>query len=250
MKKKMLKTGIALAIVLVTINAGAQTDYGSGYTDPQVIRNTDPISYTVSNPDGNNATFTWTVTGGTIVDQSSPYSATGANSIQVIWDNANKTSVNIGNLTVSKVIDHGDGVSCPGPDQIMEIQSWVSPKATVATSNFHVCSGEASTVDLTFEGKADYSYKWKVYQKDTPANIVEDKTGSFLTSNTSSVTVDIASVVNISGSDIIYVFAVTQVQDAFADIDDGDITTATVEMTVHSTSDIGPIQSGSSLISR
>ena len=71
-----------IAIVIIGFNflhAGAQSAN-------EIVRNTEPVTYYVNNPFGNNAELTWTITGGTIMGHASPYTADGADTIKVLWN--------------------------------------------------------------------------------------------------------------------------------------------------------------------
>lgn len=253
MKKQTLLSILIISMLLSLngINLLAQT-YGIGYTTTQTVRNNSDVQYTVSNPDGLAATFTWTVTGGTIyvggLAQVSPYSQPGtvaANvSIYVRWDNTNKTTANAGTLSVSKTVG-----TCASSVQTFTVQSWVAPLARVTTTPFSVCSGTASSASIDFEGNAGNSgflYRWRVVRV-SDGSVVEDHTSSSISSATSPVTPTIAGITNTSGSPIQYRFELTLMQDGFTDIATGDIAAAKVTFTVDPAPAIGPINSSNSL---
>jgi hypothetical protein len=257
MKKQTLLSILIISTILTIsgINLFAQTNYGTGYTTTQTIRNNSDVQYTVSNPDGVAATFTWIVTGGTIyisgVAQPSTYTQPGtaaANvSIFVRWDNTNKTSANAGTLSVSKTVG-----TCASTVQTFTVQSWVAPLARVSTASFSVCSGTASSASVDFEGNAGnsgYLYSWRVVRV-SDMSVVEDHTASLIPSTTTTVTPSIAGITNTSGAPIQYRFELTLMQDGFTDIAAGDVSAANVTFTVNPVPAIGPINSSNSLILR
>lgn len=261
MKTTKLFIAAASIMILGTFQVSAQTDYGTvgGYADPQVIRNTNPVTYTVGNPDGAAATFTWTVTGGTIVvggvDQASPYTALAANSIQIRWNNTNRTSSNDGTVTVSKVVDYGGGtVTCtPASDQSFDVEAWTSPKGEVTTADFDDCAGAAPSIDLAFEGRANYEYQWRVYLSTAPGVNLQSSGAPavWASSAAAAATVNLAALPNATSGDLIYIFELTAMRDGFTDIAAGDISADNqVEIIIHPVPVVGPVNSSSSLTPR
>ena len=255
MKKHILLSMLSMVLTLSGTNLFAQTTYGTGYTTTQTVRNNADIQYTVSNPDGITATFTWTVTGGTIyvggIAQVSPYAQPGtvaANvSIYVRWDNTNKTSANAGTLSVSKTTG-----TCTSNVQTFTVQSWVTPLARVTTVPFSVCSGTSSSVNLNFEGNSGssgYLYRWRVI-RISDGSVTEDHTAASISTAAPAAIATIAGITNASGAPIQYRFELTLMQDGFTDVAAGNITTANVTFTVNPASAIGPISSSNSLILR
>jgi hypothetical protein len=257
MKKQTLFSVLTIALVLFLtgVNMLAQTNYGTGYTTTQIVRNSSDVQYTVSNSDGTNATFTWTVTGGTIIvggiPQVSPYTQAGTAaatvSIYVRWDNTNKTSANSGTLSVSKTVG-----TCSSNTQTFNVQSWVAPLARVTTTSFNVCSGTGSSVNVSFEGNAGtsgFGYKWRVI-KVSDGSVVEDHTATTLYSASNTATVNIAAIANTSGAAVQYQFELTLMQDGFTDVANGDLTAAKVTFNVNPEPVVGPINSSNSLILR
>jgi hypothetical protein len=259
----MKKFKISMIVVLVSIvlfagNVNAQNDdYGIGYTTTQVIRNTAPVTYTVNNPNGASATFTWTVTGGTIVvggvDRISPYTQVGSGateSIQVRWDNTNTTSVNNGTLSVSKAVTTGSN-TCNSAVQNFAVQSWVAPSATSSTADFSVCGGtnlSAYPIDLAFTGKSDYRYAWQLVRNSDNTAVASSAGELISASATATVAVNYAVVAGET-----YTFSLTYMYDDFTDFSaatSGNVSTATVAITALAAPVIGPVQSSDSLTER
>lgn len=248
----------ASLIVLAYCGANAQTDYGTvgvGVTATQVIRNATNPTYTVANPDGAAATFTWTVTGGTIVvggvDQVSPYTAAAANAIEIRWSNTNRNTANTGTVTVTKVVDYGGGaVTCtPSTAQTFNVEAWTSPKGDATTADFDDCAGATPSVALAFEGRANYEYQWRVYNQAAPGVDIQTS-GGWVSGAAATATVNIAALANATAADIVYVFELTQMRDGFIDIAAGTITDSQVLITIHPIPVVGPVNSSSSLILR
>lgn len=214
------------------------------------IRNTDTITYYVNNPYGNNAEFTWTITGGTMVGHSSPYTADGADTIQVIWDDSNKTSANYGSLTVSEIVKWPGGSSCSSEEEQINVESWVQPKAITDTSDIIICSGESFAIKVDFEGKSEYKYKWKLYDKENPAIIIEDYTAEFINSINPSTDIVIAGIENSSGAEKLYEFEIIDVKDGFPDDMPGNVSLARATIYVQPKTSAGTLKSNSHLIRR
>ena len=234
-------SGIVLVFNLLYVNA--QIDYDT-------IRNTDTIVYYVNNPHGITAEFTWTIDGGTITGHSSPYTADGADTISVMWDDANRTSANYGSLKVSKIVKWPGGVSCQSDETEIHVESWVQPKASTDTTGINICPGESFTIQLVFEGKPPYQYKWKLYEKEDPGVIIEDHTAGFISSPGPSTGIIIAAIENNSGTEKIYEFEVTEVQDG---LDDGmpcDVSMAGVTVYVQPKPAAGTLENSNHLIRR
>jgi hypothetical protein len=240
---------------MIFSNLNAQTNYADAST--QIIRNTALVTYTANNADGVNATFTWTVTGGTIVvggvDQSSPYvqvgTAAATVSVQVRWANTNTTSANLGTLAVSKTVG---ALACPSADHTVNVQSWVAPLARVTTTPFDVCSGNTGTVNLGFEGNpgnSGFLYRWRVVRVSDNV-VVEDHTAANISSAAATASATIAGITNVTSSPVAYRFEITQMQDGFTDIAAGNITAATVTFNVNPVPVVGPINSSTSLTLR
>ncbi len=225
------------------LNVNAQIDY-------EQIRNTDTISYYVNNPYGDKAEFTWIITGGTIVGHSSPYTADGADTIQVIWNDSNKTSANYGSLKVSEIIDWSDEASCQSEDEIINIESWVQPKATTDTSGIIVCPGESFVISIDFEGKPGYHYKWKLFEKDKPEILVEDYTADFINCVNPSTDIIIAGIENSSSTQLLYEFVVTDVQDELIDSMPGNVLEARAIIYVQPKPPVGVLKTTTHLIRR
>jgi len=251
---KLLTASLFVLGILISGNILAQS---FTHNSTQIVRNTSPITYSANNADGVNATFTWTVTGGTIVvggvDQTSPYTQNGTVaatvSIQVRWNNTNTTSANTGSVTVSKTVG---ALSCPSADHLVNVQSWVAPSASVTSTAFIVCSGDASSVNLAFQGNAGtsgYLYRWRVVRVSDNV-VVEDHTVANISSAIATASVNIAAINNATASPVQYRFELTQMQDGFTDIAAGNITAATVLFTVNPVPTIGTINSSTSLILR
>ena len=119
---------------------------------PEETRSADTIAYYVINPHGNHAEFTWTISGGTIIGHSSPYTATGADTIKVLWDDTNKNSANFGSLRVSEVVNWPGGPSCSSDEMQIDVEAWVRPKTITDTSDIIVCSCEEFVITVDFEG--------------------------------------------------------------------------------------------------
>jgi hypothetical protein len=254
MKKQTLHLTLMTVLILFLTGATlfAQTNYGTGYTTTQIVRNTSDVQYTVQNPDGASASFTWIVSGGTIivggVAQTSPYvqagTAASTVSVYVRWDNTNKTSANNGTLNVSKTVG-----ACGSSTQTFTVQSWVSPLARVTTAPFSVCSATSSSVSVNFEGNAGNSgflYQWRVV-KVSDGSVVEDHTASSVSSATSTANISIAAITNTTGAAVSYRFEITSIQDGFTDIANGDLTAANVTFSVNPEPVVGPISSSDSL---
>jgi len=250
-----LTVSLFIAGILLTGNLFAQTNFVDAST--QIVRNTSNITYTAANADGVNASFTWTVTGGTIVvggvDQVSPYIQAGtvaANvSIQVRWDNTNTTSANLGTLSVSKTVGT---LLCPSAGFTLNVQSWVAPSASVTSSSFNVCSGDASSVDLAFlgnTGNSGYLYRWRVVRVSDSV-VVEDHTAADNSSAATTANVAIAGITNVSGAPVNYRFELTQMQDGFNDVTINAFAAGSVVFTVNPVPVINNINSSSNLILR
>ena len=234
---------IGLITVFNFLNANAQIAL-------EQIRNTDTVTYYLLNPEGNNAEFTWTITGGSIAGHTSPYTAVGADTIQVIWDDSNKTTANYGSLKVSKVINWAGGASCTSPEEQIDIESWVQPKAITDTTGIIVCPNEPFSIKLDFEGNPAYKYKWKLYDKDNPTVILVDTTAAFLSTTNTSTDIELEGIENLGSAEKIYVFEVSDVQDAIEDGMPGDISMGRVNIHVQSRSSAGTLNSTNSLIRR
>jgi len=201
---------VRLVFVFNLINVNAQIDY-------EKIRNTDTISYYVNNPYGNLAELTWTIDGGTIVGHSTLYTAEGADTIKVIWDDSNKNTANFGSLKVSESLSWPGGSSCQSEEEQIHVESWVQPKATTNISSIRVCQGESFVVKINFEGEPGYQYKWKLYEKEYPEILVENHTTDFINSINTSADIVIAGLKNSSSSQKLYKFEITDVQDGLND---------------------------------
>ncbi len=216
----------------------------------QQTRSADTIAYFLNNPNGPIEEFTWTITGGVIVGHSSPYMAEAADTIQVVWSDLNKTSANFGSLKVSKVVIWPGGGSCTSPEEKIDVESWVRPKAKTDTSELKICSGESFSVKVFFEGKPDYKYKWKLCDKDNPGIIVEDHTAEFLISTNSSTNILVAGIENYSNSEKIYEFEITDVQDGLTDNMPGDVSMARVTIYLQPKTSAGLLNNNNHLIRR
>lgn len=246
---KLLTASLFVLGILISGNIFAQSFPHNG---TQIVRNTSPVTYTVNNPDGVNAVFKWQVEGGTIVsggDQTSPFTQAGTAaatvSIQVRWDNTSTTSANTGKLTVSKTVGT---LNCPSADHVLNVQSWVAPSASVTSTAFTVCSGDASSVNLAFQGNAGtagYQYRWRVV-RDSDNHLEQDHTATSSSSATATATVNLAAITNTTTAPVKYRFEITQMQDAFSDMD-GTITAGSLVFTVNPVPSIGTINSSASL---
>jgi hypothetical protein len=213
-------------------------------------RSTDTITYYIINPHGNNAEITWTITGGTIVGHPSPYTADGADTIQVIWNDSNKTSANYGLLKVSEIVKWPGGISCPSPEEQINVESWSRPKAKTDTSDLIICPGESFAIKIDFEGKPGYRYKWKLYDRDNPTMLIEDHTAEFITSINPSTDILIAGIENNTGTEKMYEFEITDVQDALNDSIPGDVSMAGVSIYVQPKTSAGMLKNSDYLIRR
>ena len=233
--------GLAFALSLSEVNA--QIAY-------EQSRSADTISYYVNNPYGDKAEFTWNVTGGVIAGHTAPYTAIGADTIQVIWNDSNKTGPNYGSLTVSEVIHWDGGSSCLSNSEQINVESWVRPKASTDTTDIIICAGESFLIRLNFEGKPGYQYKWKLYEKDDPAVIIEDHTADSVISKDPSADITIAGIDNTGNTENLYEFEVTGFQDGLNDSIPGDITVGKVTIRVQPKPRAGKIKSNNHLIRR
>jgi hypothetical protein len=214
------------------------------------IRNTDPVTYYVNNPYGDQALFTWTITGGTLVGHSSPYTANGADTVEVKWNDTNRNSANYGSLTVSEIVKWHDGSTCPSEEEKINVESWVQPKAQTDTSGILMCPGEPFVIRVYFEGKPGYRYKWKLYDLENPAIPVEDHTDVFISSINSFADIDIPALENSVSTEKLYEFEITDVQDGFADGMPGDVSSARVTIFVQPKTAAGILKSNNHLIRR
>lgn len=214
------------------------------------IRNSDTIVYYVNSPYGNNAEFTWTITGGTIIGHSSPYTADGADTIKVIWNDSNKTSANYGSLRVYEVVNWTSGSSCSSDEEQINVESWVQPKASTDTSGIIICSGESFVIKVDFEGKPEYRYKWKLYDKDNPAIVIEDHTAGFINSINTSTDIVIAGIENSGSAEKLYEFEITDVQDGLPDDMPGNVSLARLTIYVQPKTSAGTLESNEQLIRR
>ncbi len=196
------------------------------------------------------AEFTWTITGGTIAGYSSPYTADGADTIKVIWNDSNKTSANYGSLTVSEIINWPSGASCQSAEEQIDVESWVQPKAITDTSAIIVCSGEPFVISIAFEGKPEYRYKWKLYDKENPIILIQDYTASFITSINPSADIVFDGIENSSNTENLYEFEVTDIQDGLNDSIPGNVSMARVTVYVQPKPIVGILNSTNPLIRR
>ena len=213
-------------------------------------RSADTIAYYVINPHGNNVEFTWIITGGTIIGHSSPYTSDGADTIKVIWDDTNKNTANYGSLRVYEVVNWPGGSSCSSDEEQIDVEAWVQPKATTDISDIIVCSGEAFVITVDFEGKPDYRYKWKLYDKDNPAIVIEDHTADFITCTDTSTDIGIAGIENNGSTEKLYEFEITDVQDGLPDGMPGNVTSGTVTIHVQPKATAGTLENNEQLIRR
>lgn len=234
---------IVLVFGINLLNARAQINY-------EQTRSSDTITYYLINSYGNNAVFTWTVTGGEIAGHLSPYTAAGADTIQVIWSDSNKTTANYGSLSVSEVVNWPSGASCPGDEEQINIESWVQPKASTDTAGIIVCTGEPFVITVNFEGKPEYKYKWKLYDKENPEIIVEDYTSDFINCANPSTDIVFDGMENADSTEKIYVFEVTDVQDGLDDGMPGNVSMGRVKIYVQPKKPAGALKSNNHLIRR
>ncbi len=216
----------------------------------QQARSADTIIYYLINPYGNIVEFTWTIAGGTIAGHSSPYTAYEADTIRVIWDDSNKTSANYGSLKVFEVINWPSGPSCSSEEEQINVESWAKPKAITDTSDITTCSGESFVVKVDFEGKPGYKYKWKLYDKNNPALVIDDHTAEFISSAAPSANIVVAGIENNSSIEKIYEFEITDVQDELTDGIPGNVSLARVTIYVQPKSPAGTLKSNNHLIRR
>ena len=221
-----------------------------GQIPVEQARSADTIIYYIINPYGNDAEITWTITGGIIVGHPSPFTSDGADTIQVIWNDSNKTSANYGLLKVSEIVKWPGGISCPSPEEQLNVESWSRPKAITDTSDLLLCPGEYFTIKIDFQGKPEYSYKWKLYERNNPTLIIEDHTAEYITSISSSTDIVIPGIENDTGTEKIYEFEITDVQDALNDSIPGDVSTAGVSIYVQPKSPAGVLKNNNYLIRR
>jgi hypothetical protein len=236
-----LTVSLFIAGILFTSNIFAQTNFDGTVT--QIVRNTSPITYTVANPDGAGTTFSFIVTNGTILVNGAPKASpfdtltAAANvSIQVRWDNTNKTSANIGTLAVSKTLG-----TCAGSVLTLNVQSWVAPSVTASSTTTTFCSGGAPLIDLAFQGKSNYGYTWQVL--DASNNVVQGPTA---VANVNTITTTVTpSGITTAGT---YRFQITTMQDGFTDVVNNSV--VTVAYTINPIPTINNINSSSNLTPR
>ena len=229
---------IGLVFGFNILNAKAQVTF-------QQTRSADTIIYYLNTPYSNIAEFTWIITGGTIAGHSSPYTADGADTIQVIWNDSNKTTANYGSLKVSETIKWPGGPFCSSEEEQINVESWVRPKAITDTSDIIICSGESFVIRVDFEGKPEYKYKWKLYDKDNPTVIIEDHTNEFINSINPSTDIIITGIENSGSAEKLYEFEITDVQDGLADGMPGDVLSAKVTIYVQPKTSAGTLNSNS-----
>lgn len=181
-------------------------------------RSADTTIYYVENSLGSNAVFTWNITGGIIPGHGSSYTAEGADSIEVIWNDSCKSCANKGTLTVYKIVSWPDGNFCISPEEQISVEAWSRPKATADTNTRFVCSQKAFDIELSFEGKPGYQYQWKLYDKNNPSLVLEDHTDEYTSSGNPFTSISIAGITNTSEVEKQYVFELTALKDA---LDDG-----------------------------
>jgi hypothetical protein len=250
---KLLNASLFLLGILISGNILAQV-YADGST--QIVRNTSPITYSANNPDGANATFTWNVTGGTIVvggvDQGLTYNQVGTIattvSIQVRWNNTLTTAANTGKVTVSKTVGT---LNCPSADFVVNVESWVAPNVnTVTTSTPSICSGSAPTIGLELQGCPSgkgFSYDWQV--RDASNVVVTSGTGTSTNATIASVP-GIGNIDNSTGTNQTYTFVVTSLLDGLSGAAVTSFTASSVNFTVNAVPTIGTINSSTSLTPR
>lgn len=242
MTTRLYLVGLIFVFNLLKINA--QIDY-------EQIRSADTIKYYVNNPYGNNAEYTWIITGGVIVGHSTHYTADGADTVNVIWNDSNKTSANFGFLGVSEVLLwKGVPSSCQSDEEQINVQSWVQPRVITDTSDIIVCSGESSLINLNFEGKPGYRYKWKFYDKENPSAIIEDHTTEFIDCDSTSTDIVLPGIENTGNTEKLYEFEVTDVQDGLDDGIPGNVSLGRVTIRVQPKPQAGTIKSSNYLIRR
>ena len=232
-----------LVLVINGLSAKAQVPFAQA-------RSADSITYYVINPHGNNAEFTWIISGGIIVGHSSPYTADGADSIKVIWDDTNKNTANYGSLSVYEVVNWPSGSSCSSDEEQINVEAWVQPKASIDTSGIIVCSGEEFIITIDFEGKPEYRYKWKLYDKDNPAIVIEDHTAGFIDCSNISTDIVIAGIENNGNTEKLYEFEITDVQDGLIDGMPGNVTSGRATIRVQPKATAGTLESNGQLIRR
>ncbi len=233
--------GLFIAIHVLNINAQDTTE---------LARSADTIFYYIINPHGNNAEITWTITGGIIIGHSSPYTEDGADTIRVIWNDSNKTNANYGSLKVSYIVNWAIGSSCESPEEQINVESWVRPKAIVNTSSLSICSGDTFKIRVNFEGKPGYKFKWKLFDRDNPAKIIEDHTETFITCNDSLTDILITGIDNNTGTEQVYDFEITDVNDGLTDGTPGDVSTAKASIYVQPKALPGILKDDNHLIRR
>jgi hypothetical protein len=217
---------------------------------PEEARSADTIIYYIKNPYGNSAEITWSITGGIIVGHSSPYTADGADTIKVIWNDTKKSSVNPGSLKVSEIVKWAGGTSCPSPEEQINVESWVKPKVITDTLALNICSEDSIIIKVYFEGKPEYKYKWRLYEKNNPSQIIEDYTTNFIISNDTITYIKIAGIKNTTGSVQIYEFEITEVHDGLTDKTHGDVSMGKTSIYIQSETSIGTIKNNNQLIRR
>ncbi len=233
--------GLVLSINILNIHAQVPIEQA---------RSADTISYYINNPYGNSAEITWSINGGIIVGHFSPYIADGADTIQVIWNNSLKNSANDGFLAVSEIVHWLGGSSCQSPEEQIYVEAWAPPKAITDSSSLKICPGESFTIQVVFEGKPGYRYKWKLYERENPALLLEDHTTDFITCNNPSADIIIAGVENNTGIEKILEFEITDVQDGLSDNMPGDISMGKVSIHVQPKKSAGTLKSNNYLIRR
>jgi hypothetical protein len=242
-KTSNLQYFIGLVFLFFIRNAIAQIS-------PEQIRNSDTISYYVIAPFSSKAEFTWTITGGSIIGHSSPYTAIGADTIKVIWNNSNKNDANYGTLNVFERISWSGTDYCQSEETDIKVESWVRPAAIAEMSNINVCQGEPFTVSVRFQGKPGYNFKWKLYDKENPNILIEDHSTEFINCSYLSADINLNGINNSSDSLKYYVFEITDVQDGLNDNLSADLSMGKIIIGVQPIPNIGIPQSNKKLIRR
>ena len=263
--KKIASVIAIAAIGIFSMNSVFGQFVGTNQTDQTPIeeRKGNTSTYTVPGPATDE--YSWQVVGGTVVSTNVAPSAAisgdgtagnpyivpftvGLQSIDVEWPADDNTITFIsGNVSVQRQVA-GATVQCPSFIQSLDISLWSNPTATIQDADYDLCSGDATSGDITvvFTGAPNFDFKYTVTGLDGTTGAEQTVTG--VTGGTATISIP-ANLVNTSSTDDqTYIVTLTEMNDGFTGL--GTILDASFTVTVHPTIQTGAITSDSSLTRR
>jgi hypothetical protein len=263
MKTKSLNT-IAKVLTLVlfaTFYSGAAfgqfIDTDTISQDPVVEeRKGNTSTYTVAGPATDE--YSWQVYGGEIVvpaagvtglgTEADPYVVpftVGLQEIQVEWPADDNTITSVtGNVSTQRRVPHST-VKCPSSIQSLDVILWSNPTATILDADYEICSGDATSGDITveFTGAPEFTVKYTI--TDLDGTLQSEQTISAVNGSTTTIPIP-ANLLNTSSTDDqTYVVTLTEMNDDFQG--PGSIIDGSFTLTVHPTVETGPISSDNAL---